>query len=237
MASLILLRSLCALGGASCRPVGALPGHGEYGAGGGRADDGVGTGGAFRAVLQSRYWVLITLLVLRLTWVNSTGGYVLGKVVSENFVAAVGAGRSSDEGEFVARFYSELFSLVNVAALFFNSSSFRGYWRISGSAARVIQLTGVPGEYVILAFFPLFGVVCGANTVENSTGYSLQNTVRNVLFLSITREHENKAVQLIDTFFLRSGYVLSALVVFGGMAWFSPGTRDFALFNVALVAV
>lgn len=54
------------------------------------------------------------------------------------------------------------------------------------------------------------------STAENATDYSLQNTVRQVLFPPTTRKQKYKAKQAIDTFFVRAGDVLSAVLVFAG---------------------
>ncbi|MFM1892460.1 MAG: hypothetical protein RLZ44_1537, partial [Pseudomonadota bacterium] len=65
--------------------------------------------------------------------------------------------------------------------------------------------------------------------------YSLQNTVRQVLFLPTTREQKYKAKQAIDTFFVRSGDVLSAVLVFVGTTLFALSTQQFAMINIVLV--
>ena len=70
---------------------------------------------------------------------------------------------------------------------------------------------------------------------ENSTDYSLQNTVRQILFLPTTREEKYKAKQAIDTFFQRGGDVMSALTVFIGSAVLALSTRQFAIINIVLV--
>jgi AAA family ATP:ADP antiporter len=79
-------------------------------------------------------------------------------------------------------------------------------------------------------------VIRWAKTAENSTDYSLQNTVRNVLFLPLTREQKYKAKQATDTFFVRAGDVLSAGLVFVG-AKLAFEIRHFALVNLVLVLV
>jgi AAA family ATP:ADP antiporter len=63
----------------------------------------------------------------------------------------------------------------------------------------------------------------------------LQNTVRQVLFLPTTREQKYKAKQAIDTFFVRAGDVLSAVLVFAGTTWLALSTQGFALVNAGLV--
>ena len=58
--------------------------------------------------------------------------------------------------------------------------------------------------------------VLAAKVAENSTDYSLNNTVRNMLFLPCTYEEKFSAKQAIDSFFVRMGDVLSAVLVFVG---------------------
>ena len=93
--------------------------------------------------------------------------------------------------------------------------------------SRVVKYLGVPigvmilpcislTAYGIISFFPLLRAVLAAKVAENSTDYSLNNTVRNMLFLPCTREQKYSAKQAIDSFFVRMGDVLSAAIVFVG---------------------
>ena len=88
----------------------------------------------------------------------------------------------------------------------------------------------------MIAFLPILGYIQLAKIFENSTDYSLQNTARQALFLTTSREAKYKAKTAIDTFFVRMGDVLSAVVVFIGSYWLL-NTKAFAMINVALVAV
>ena len=97
----------------------------------------------------------------------------------------------------------------------------------------VIALTG----YAFLVFYPILGIIRWAKTAENSTDYSLQNTVRQVLFLPLTREEKYQAKQAIDTFFVRAGDVLSALLVFVGTSLLVFKVKHFAIVNLILVLV
>jgi ATP/ADP translocase len=108
-----------------------------------------------------------------------------------------------------------------------------------GAPALVFRSRYLPlialGGYLIAAFYPILTMVRWAKTAENATDYSLQNTVRQVLFLPTTREQKYRAKQAIDTFFVRAGDVLSAVLVFAGTTWLAITTKGFALFNVGLV--
>jgi len=72
-------------------------------------------------------------------------------------------------------------------------------------------------------------------TAENSVDYSLMNTVRQMLFLPTTREEKYKAKQVIDSFVVRTGDVLSAAVVYVGTTYLALTVSHFAWINVALV--
>jgi AAA family ATP:ADP antiporter len=52
--------------------------------------------------------------------------------------------------------------------------------------------------------------------MQKSTDYSLNNTVRNMLFLPCTRAEKYSAKQVIDSLFVRLGDVASAGLVFVG---------------------
>jgi AAA family ATP:ADP antiporter len=202
-------------------------------AGGGGAD-------AFRLVLRNRYLLLIALLMLFLNWVNTTGEYILGHTVADAVARAVAAGTAGglDEKGFIAKFYSDFFSVVNVAGLLLQLFAVSRILKFAGVrvAILVLPLIALVG-YAILAFVPLLAAVRWAKTAENATDYSLQNTVRNVLFLPTTREEKYQAKQAIDSFFVRAGDVFSAGLVFVGTAVLHLGARQFAMVNLALVAV
>jgi AAA family ATP:ADP antiporter len=93
------------------------------------------------------------------------------------------------------------------------------------------------GAYVSIALFPILMVIRWGKTAENATDYSLNNTVRHILFLPCTTEEKYKAKVAIDSFFHRAGDVLSAGLVFVGVTWLSFSMQHFAVVCLALVAV
>jgi AAA family ATP:ADP antiporter len=203
-----------------------------------KAEEPLPKGGAFELVRNNRYLLLIALLMLVLNWVNTTGEYVLGKVVATTAAERVAAGTSGglNEGEWIGKFYADFFTGVNILGLalqLFVVSRVLKYLgvRVALMALPVIAL----GGYAMLAFIPVLSAVRWAKTAENAMDYSLQNTVRNVLFLPTTREQKYKAKQAIDTFFVRVGDGLSAALVFVGTSYFAFGPRQFALVNLVLV--
>jgi AAA family ATP:ADP antiporter len=70
--------------------------------------------------------------------------------------------------------------------------------------------------YGASALLPALAVVAVVKVVENSTDYSLQNTIQQALFLPTSRDAKYKAKQAVDSFFVRMGDVASALLVFIG---------------------
>jgi AAA family ATP:ADP antiporter len=103
-----------------------------------------------------------------------------------------------------------------------------------GWAVMILPMISL-GAYNILAFYPVLFAVLGAKVLENSTDYSLNNTVRNMLFLPCTYEQKFSAKQAIDSFFVRMGDVLSALLVFVGTAIVGLHPRGFAAVNALIV--
>jgi AAA family ATP:ADP antiporter len=91
------------------------------------------------------------------------------------------------------------------------------------------------GGYAVIAAGVSFAVVRWIKTAENATDYSLMNTARQLLWLPTSREQKYKAKQAIDTFFVRSGDLLSAAIVFLGTTVMKLSLRSLALVNVGIV--
>jgi AAA family ATP:ADP antiporter len=91
------------------------------------------------------------------------------------------------------------------------------------------------GAYSLIVFYPVLQYIRWAKTAENSTDYSLNNTVRNMLFLPTTREQKYKAKQAIDSFFVRLGDTMSAALVLVGTTFFALSTSGFAMVNLVAV--
>ena len=208
-----------------------------------RADK-VGRGNAFQLVFASRYLTLIAIMIFVLNWVNSTGEYLLGRTVTHAAAQAVSVAHMSPEAAdsfrkvFIGKFYSRYQLGVNllglVLQLFFVSRILKWFGiRVAVMVMPVIALLG----YGSLALVPILSVVRAVKTAENATDYSLQNTVRQVLFLPTTREQKYKAKQAIDSFFVRAGDVFSAGLVLLGSQFLAFGSAGFAAVNLGLAAI
>jgi ATP:ADP antiporter, AAA family len=193
---------------------------------------------AFAMVFKTRYLLLMALMLMFLNTVNTTGEYILGSIVRTAAVHSVGGADPRQVEAAIGGFYATYFTYVNVLGLLLQLFV----------VSRVVKYLGVPigvmilpiislTAYGIISFFPLLRAVLAAKVAENSTDYSLNNTVRNMLFLPCTREQKYSAKQAIDSFFVRMGDVLSAAFVFVGTSFFSLQPRGFALVNAAMVLV
>jgi AAA family ATP:ADP antiporter len=200
----------------------------------------IGDGNPFALVLRNRYLLLIAALVFLLNWVNSAGEYILSSIVKQAADAEVAAGRLSagDEGRYIGAFFAQYFEVVNIAGMALQLFV----------VSRVVKYLGVPlalcilpvvalGSYTLAALVPSLAIMRWAKTAENSVDYSLMNTVRQMLFLPTTREEKYKAKQVIDSFVVRTGDVLSALTVYFGTTFLAFGVSQFAWINVGLVGV
>jgi AAA family ATP:ADP antiporter len=193
--------------------------------------------GTFRLVFSDRYLFLIALLMLVLNWVNTTGEYILGRTLSRAAEASVAAGTAGGltVSEYIGRFYSGYFFYVNALGLvlqLFVVSRLIKYLGVR-VAVLVLPLLALTG-YTILAFAPILALVRTVKVAENATDYSINNTARNVLFLPTSREQKYKAKQVIDSFFVRAGDVLSAALVYVGVTLLGFSATGFARVNLVL---
>ena len=193
---------------------------------------------AFALVFRTRYLLLMALMLMLLNWVNTTGEYILGSIVKHTAVEMIASGEANGltEGQIIGDFYSKYFTAVNVLGLLLQLFV----------VSRLVKHLGIPWavmilpmislvSYNVLVFLPVLMAVLAAKVVENSTDYSLNNTVRNMLFLPCTYEEKFSGKQAIDSFFVRMGDVLSALLVFAGTTIFTLHPRGFAAVNAVIV--
>jgi AAA family ATP:ADP antiporter len=196
--------------------------------------------GAFALVFRTRYLLAIAAMMMLLNLVNSTGEFILGEVVSTTANAAVAAGTSGglNVDDFIGEFYARFQLIVNIVGVLvqlFLVSRIIKYFGVRG-AMLVLPVISL-GAYSLIAFYPVLEYIRWAKTAENATDYSLNNTVRNMLFLPATREQKYKAKQAIDSFFVRVGDALSAVLVFVGTNLLLLSPSGFAGVNLFFVLI
>ncbi len=196
------------------------------------------SGEAFRTVLAQRYLLLIAIFSLVFTLVKTNGDYLLARIVEADAARAVASGSLAADrvrdhiGIFFAGYEFNI-DLISLAIQAF-------------AVSRLVKYMGVRGSFYVLPIvalcdaatmivFPVLTAVRIGKTAESSIDYSLNNTLRNMLWLPTSRRAKYLAKQATDTFFVRTGDVMSALLVFVGIHALSLSVRGFAAINVALV--
>jgi AAA family ATP:ADP antiporter len=175
--------------------------------------------GGFQLIFHDRYLLLIAALVVLLNVVNSSGEFLLGKLVVTQAARAFpdAVAMAADRQKFIGEFYGSFFSWVNVTGLvlqmFFVSRVFKAFG--PAGALFIVPTIALVGNSVILVA-PVLGLVQVLKALDNSTDYSIQSTARQALFLPTSREAKYKAKAAIDTFFVRFGDVLQAGIVYLG---------------------
>jgi AAA family ATP:ADP antiporter len=206
--------------------------------------------GAFQLVIGQRYFLLIALLMVILNLVNTTGEYIMGQKVTEEAQRFAAAQPTAVDDQtppkeatelkakqYIAAFYGDFLALVSLL------SALAQLFLVS----RVLKIFGVPaslffmplivfGSYALVAIAPVLASIRLAKVLENSTDYSLQNTARQALFLPTSREAKYKAKAAIDTFFVRTGDLLSTGLVFLSVQ-LSLTSRTLSIINLSLVVL
>jgi len=203
------------------------------------ATETLGPQGGFELIFRDRYLLWIAVLTILLNVVNTTGGYVLNRLIVNEAAVRFGTdpGAVAQSRQFVTAFSGSISAYVNLVGLLLQLFA----------TSRILRLMGVRGalfvlpvialvNYAIIVAAPLLMVVRIGKILENSTDYSVQNTLRQALFLPTTREAKYKAKAAIDTFFTRTGDVVSAGFVYLGQVA-GLAVSAFAGINVVLTVV
>jgi AAA family ATP:ADP antiporter len=192
--------------------------------------------GAFRLIFNSRYLFCIAMLILIVNVVNTTGEFILGKLVVDHAdqLIAAGAASAQDKALIIGTFYAGFFGWVNLIGMLIQLFVVSRLFKYVGVRGALFVLPAIAlMSYGLVAIAPLLGLVRIAKIMENSTDYSVQNTARHSLFLPTSREAKYKAKSAIDSFFWRAGDVFAALVVFIG-AQLAFNIKTYALINLVL---
>ena len=185
--------------------------------------------GGFALLLTDRYLLLIGLSVVVLNFINTTGDFILAEMVNHKASLLAAPLRKHFVGAFYGDFQTWVSMLTAVVQIVVVGRVFKKVG--IGGALLFLPLVAVTG-YGASAALPLLAVVAAVKVVENSTDYSLQNTIQQALFLPTSRDAKYKAKSAIDTLSVRVGDLLSAGLVFVGSQLHFK-TLGFALVNVA----
>lgn len=173
--------------------------------------------GGFQLVMSHRYLLLLALFALTYNWVNSNGEYMLSKLLKEDVARAVERGeiQASDVRNTLGAAYANFYfyvNLVGVLVQMFLVSRLVSWFKLP----KVFLFMPVLAlcNAAVVAFLPIVSLVKAGKTAENATDYSLNNTLRQMLWLVTSPEMKYKAKQVVDTFCVRIGDVCSAVAVY-----------------------
>jgi AAA family ATP:ADP antiporter len=199
----------------------------------------LGQEGAFGLIFNSRYLFSIAMLILVVNVVNTTGEFILSKLVVENTdrLIASGAASADQKAEIIGAFYGTFFSWVNLAGMLLQLFIVSRIFKHIGVRGALFILPSIAlAGYGLVSVLPVLALVRVAKVMENGTDYSIQNTARHALFLPTSREAKYKAKAAIDSFFWRAGDMVAAAVVFIGVQ-LGLGVEGYAAVNMALAVV
>jgi len=182
----------------------------------------------FTLVLRDRYLLWIALSVLLLNFVNTTGDFLLAQLVSAKAHTLPVAQQRPYIGAFYGDFQTFISVLTSLVQILVVTRVFKALG--IGGALLLLPVFALSG-YALAAALPLLGLVATVKVIENSTEYSLQNTIQQALFLPTSRDAKYKAKAVIDTMFVRLGDLASTGLVFVG-AQLGVGVVGYSIVNV-----
>jgi AAA family ATP:ADP antiporter len=197
------------------------------------------TQGGFALVMRHRYLLLLALFSLVFNWTNSNSEYMLSKLIKADAAATAAREHLGEQqiGDLIGATYANFFFYVNVLGVLLQTFV----------VSRVVKRLGLSKAFLflpvisianasIVAFIPIMALVQAAKTAENATDYSLNNTLRQMLWLVTSPQMKYKAKQVVDTFCVRIGDFCSALSVLVLVDVLHFSVSRFAWISIALGA-
>ena len=196
--------------------------------------------GGFRLVFQSRYLLLIACVIGLYNFINSLGETLFS--ILQQRVALRVLGTTATGGielqNYIAQAFAGYQGLANLLAMFIQLFLVSRIFRWVGISGALLFLPLIAlGGYGYAAFGASLLLMKWIKVVENGTDYSLMKTARAGLFLITKREEKYKAQMAVETFFVRAGDALQAIVVWVGTTYLALSIERFALINVLGVLV
>jgi ATP:ADP antiporter, AAA family len=195
----------------------------------------LGAEGGFQLLWQDRYLFWIAVLTVLLNVVNTSGEYLLARLLQDQSILRYGEAAASlaQRQRFIAVFEGDYLTWTNLVGLLSQLFLVSRLIRHAGVRKCLFVLPSISlTAYSIIAIRPVLALIRVLKIAENSTDYSLQNTIRQALWLPTTREAKYKAKAAVDTFCTRMGDVLAAGLVF---AVSSTGARLQAISSISVL--
>ena len=193
--------------------------------------------GAYRMIWSNYYLRCTAFMVFVMFWVMTNGENILFAAVQQ---ALTSEGITDIEGikSGTAVFYSHLYFWVNLSGLLLQAFVVSRLQRHGGFGALLLTPPLVSlVSYGAMSASNTLSVISAAKTAENGVNYSINNTARQVLWLTTSREMICKAKVAIDTLCVRFGDGLAALTVLIGSRVLKLEITKFLGFNMMLILV
>lgn len=157
-------------------------------------------------IARSRYLLGIALFVILLSTASTFLYFEQARLVAETFPDRTGQ----------TRVFSAIDAIVQAATiaiqLFFSGQVARRY---GVTALLTVVPLAVAVGFVLLAIWPVFGVLAGVMVLRRVGEYALVRPGREMLFTAVDAETKYKAKNVIDTMVYRAGDAVSAWVKTG----------------------
>jgi ATP:ADP antiporter, AAA family len=196
--------------------------------------------GGFGLVARHRYLLLIALFSLIYNWVNTNGEYLLSKLIKADVETLVAQGQLAADASSnaISAAYADFYFYVNVGGVllqtFVVSRVVR--WLKLPAAFLFLPLLAL-GNAFVFAFVPIVALAKTGKAAENATDYSLNNTLKQMLWLVTSPDMKYKAKQVVDTFCVRMGDVCSALSVILLVDTLKYSVERFAWLSIVLAGL
>jgi ATP:ADP antiporter, AAA family len=192
--------------------------------------------GGFQLLLRDRYLMLIAVLTVLLNIVSLSGDFIFGKLLVDqtNHVVGTAASLMKARKAYIGSYYASYYEWTNTVSFIIQAFLVSRIFKRIGVRGSMFVLPVISlATFVTILANPILQVVRVLKIAENSTNYSLQNTVRAALLLPTSREAKYKAKAAIETFCVRLGDVLQAGVIFIGTS-LHFGVQAFAGMTLAI---
>src|SRR6202012_3919110 len=177
--------------------------------------------GGFQLLLHDRYLMLIAILTVLLNIVSLSGDFIFGKLLVDQTNTIVGSAATLMKARkaYIGSFYASYYEWTNIVSFIIQTFLVSRIFKRIGVRGSLFILPAISVvTFVTILVAPVLRVVRVLKIAENSTNYSLQNTVRQALLLPTSREAKYKAKAAIETFCVRLGDVMQAGIIFAGTA-------------------
>ena len=192
--------------------------------------------GGFRLIFNSRYLLLIACVMGLYNFINSLGETIFTVIQQKVALRALGTAMTgtTELQNYISSAFAGYQGLANLIAMLIQLFLVSRIFRWVGISGALLFLPAIAlGGYSYATFGASLLLIKWVKSVENGTDYSLMKTTRSALFLITTREEKYKAQAAIETFFVRGGDALQAIVVYIGIHILTFSMERFAVINVA----